>query len=58
MAKRKKQAKGFPFGRPERVKLTAEESLKRMQEFSRRKDWFVAAVGLRKGYLQDSFIKS
>jgi hypothetical protein len=30
--------------RPKRAKLTAEESLKRMQEFSKRKEAFIAAV--------------
>jgi hypothetical protein len=30
--------------RPERAKLTPEESLKRMQEFSKRKEAFVAAI--------------
>jgi hypothetical protein len=32
-----------------RAKLTAEESLKRMQEFARRKESFVAAVRMGKG---------
>jgi hypothetical protein len=47
VAKGKKRVKSVPSGRAERVKLTAEESLKRMQEFSKRKDHFIAAV--RKG---------
>jgi hypothetical protein len=47
MAKGKKRAKAFPAERAERVKLTAEESLKRLQEFAKRKEQFVAAV--RKG---------
>lgn len=44
MAKGKKQGKGVAAGR---AKLTAEESLKRMQEFAKRKEQFVASV--RKG---------
>ena len=52
MAKEKKPGrsapgKSAPARRPERVKLTAAESLKRMQAFSKRKETFVAAV--RKG---------
>lgn len=47
MAKGKKQPKSRPAGRAERVKLSPEESLKRVQEFSKRKEGFVAAV--RKG---------
>jgi hypothetical protein len=42
MAKKPKQEK-----RPERAKLTAEESLKRVKEFPKRKEQFIAAV--RKG---------
>ncbi len=30
--------------RPERVKLSAEESLKRMKEFDKRKEKFIAAI--------------
>ena len=44
MAKGKKRAKGLPSQRAERAKLTAEESLKRLQEFAKRKEHFVAAV--------------
>jgi hypothetical protein len=47
MAKNKKVGKNPPAKRPERVKLTAAESLKRMQAFSKRKEALVAAV--RKG---------
>jgi hypothetical protein len=47
MAKGKKRIKGLSAERKERAKLTPEESLKRLQEFSRRKELFVAAV--RKG---------
>jgi hypothetical protein len=47
MAKRKKQGRVVPAGRAGRAKLTAEESLKRMQEFAKRKEQFIASV--RKG---------
>jgi hypothetical protein len=47
MAKGKKRTKDVPAERAERVKLTAEESLKRLQEFAKRKERFVATV--RKG---------
>jgi hypothetical protein len=47
MAKGKKRAKGLPAQRAGRAKLTAEESLKRLQEFAQRKEQFVASV--RKG---------
>jgi hypothetical protein len=47
MATDKKQDENRPPTRAERVKLTAEESLKRVREFSKRKDRFVAAVRSR-----------
>ncbi|MCI0701124.1 MAG: hypothetical protein L0241_08575 [Planctomycetia bacterium] len=47
MAKGTKSGKNVPTQRADRVKLTPEESLKRMQEFDKRKEAFVAAV--RKG---------
>ncbi len=47
MAKGKKATKSTSAKRPERVKLTAEESLKRMKAFDDRKEQIVAAV--RKG---------
>jgi hypothetical protein len=47
MAKRKKRSESVPMGSTRRAKLTAEESLKRMEEFPERKEQFVAAV--RKG---------
>jgi hypothetical protein len=47
MAKGKKRRKAPSPEREERAKLTAEESLTRMQEFAKRKEQFVAAV--RKG---------
>lgn len=43
MAKVKKSGKSSA-GRADRIKLTAAESLKRMQEFAKRKEQFVAAV--------------
>ena len=47
MAKRLKDLKEVRIERPPRVKLSAEESLKRTQEFDKRQEKFVAAV--RKG---------
>ena len=47
MAKAKRQGKSQVTGRSGRVKLSAEESLKRMQAFAKRKESFIAAV--RKG---------
>lgn len=47
MAKAKKQPKSVPARRADRVRLTAEESLKRMQDFPNRKEEFIASV--RKG---------
>jgi hypothetical protein len=47
MAKRLKDIKEVKIERPPRVKLSAEESLKRTREFDKRKENFVAAV--RKG---------
>src|SRR5262245_1076288 len=44
MAKGKKQGRGRPTERERRAKLTARESLKRLQEFAERRDHFVAAV--------------
>lgn len=47
MAKGKKRSRGLPAERAERIILTAAESLKRLQEFAKRKEHFVATV--RKG---------
>jgi hypothetical protein len=44
MAKGKKRGKGLVS---DRIKLTAEESLKRLQEFAQRKEHFIATI--RKG---------
>jgi hypothetical protein len=41
--KKIEKAKEWHIERPERVKLTAEESLKRMKEFAKRKEKFIAA---------------
>ena len=47
MAKRLRDLKELKIERPPRVKLTAKESLKRTEEFDKRKEQFIAAV--RKG---------
>jgi hypothetical protein len=47
MAKEQKRKKELSSGRAQRMKLSAEESLKRMEEFPKRKERFIAAV--RKG---------
>ena len=47
MAKKQNGGKPAKTGRSQRMKLSAEESLKRMQEFSHRKEALIAAV--RKG---------
>ena len=47
MARRLKDLKEVRIERPPRIKLSAKESLKRTQEFDKRKEQFIAAV--RKG---------
>ena len=47
MARRLKELKELKIERPPRLKLSAKESLKRTQEFEKRKEQFIAAV--RKG---------
>ena len=47
MARNLRELKKAKIERPPRVKLSAEESLKRTQEFDKRKEQFIAAV--RKG---------
>jgi hypothetical protein len=47
MARRLKDLKELKIERPPRLKLSAKESLKRTQEFEKRKEQFVATV--RKG---------
>jgi hypothetical protein len=47
MPRKRKEIKDGQIDRPERAQLSAEESLKRVQDFAQRKERFVAAV--RKG---------
>ena len=47
MTKKAKVIKEIKIERPERMKLSAEESLKRMKDFSKRKEKFIA--GIRQG---------
>jgi hypothetical protein len=47
MAKKSTRRQTTTTGRSQRVKLSAEESLKRVREFAQRKEAFIAAV--RKG---------
>ena len=47
MGRKQSTSGDLKFVRPERVKLSREESLKRMREFSKRKGKFIAAI--RKG---------
>ena len=49
MAKKEKRARKQSCYRPPRLKLTAEEILKRMQDIDKRKDAMIAAVRNRKG---------
>jgi hypothetical protein len=49
MAKRLKDVKELKVERPPRVKLSAKESLKRTQEFDKRREQFVASVRKGKG---------
>ena len=44
MAKRLKDVKEIKIERPQRAKLSAKETLKRMREFPKRKEKFIAAV--------------
>jgi hypothetical protein len=44
VAKKKVQAEAIKKERPKRLKLSAEESLKRMQDFDKRKEAFIAAL--------------
>lgn len=47
MARRLKDMKEVKIERPPRIKLSAKESLKRTQEFDKRKEQFIATI--RKG---------
>jgi hypothetical protein len=49
MAKKQKPSKSLKIERPEHAKLSAKESLKRLEEFTKRKEQFVAAVRKGKG---------
>jgi hypothetical protein len=49
MAKRLKDLKELKIERPPRVKLSANESLKRTHDFEKRKERFVAAIRKSKG---------
>ena len=44
MSRKLKEIKEIKVERPEKAKITAEESLKRMEEFSNRKEKFIATV--------------
>ncbi len=44
MVKRLKDLKELRIERPPKVKLSAKESLKRTQEFDKRKERFIAAI--------------
>lgn len=49
MTKKAKVVKEIKIERPERAKLSAEESLKRMKEFDKRKEKFIASIRKSKG---------
>ncbi|MGI8641916.1 MAG: hypothetical protein ACR2MG_18460 [Pyrinomonadaceae bacterium] len=49
MTKKAKVIKEVKIERPERMKLSAEESLKRMKEFDKRKEKFIASIRESKG---------
>ncbi|MDQ3256945.1 MAG: hypothetical protein M3R15_24150 [Acidobacteriota bacterium] len=49
MAKRLKDLKELKIERPPRIKLSPEESLKRTQEFDKRKEQLIAAVRKSEG---------
>ncbi len=49
MAKRLKDLKELKIERPPRLKLSAKESLKRTQEFEKRREQFIATVRKGKG---------
>lgn len=49
MASRLKDIKEIRIQRPPRAKLSAEESFKRMQEFDKRKEKFIASIRKGKG---------
>ena len=49
MTKKAKVIKEVKIERPERMKLSAEESLKRMKDFDKRKEKFIASIRESKG---------
>ncbi len=49
MTKNAKVVKEIKIKRPERAKLSAEESLKRMKDFDKRKEKFIASIRESKG---------
>jgi len=49
MTKKAKVIKETKIERPERMKLSAEESLKRTKEFDKRKEKFIATIRQGKG---------
>ena len=49
MTKKANVVKEIKIERPERMKLSAEESLKRMKDFDKRKEKFIAAIRKSKG---------
>jgi hypothetical protein len=49
MVRRLKDLKEPKIERPPRMKLSAQESLKRTQEFEKRKEQFIAAIRKSKG---------
>jgi hypothetical protein len=44
VARKRKEVKELKIERPGRARLSAKEPLKRMQEFSKRKEKFIAAI--------------
>lgn len=49
MTKKAKLVKEIKIERPERMKLSAEESIKRTKEFDQRKEKFIATIRESKG---------
>lgn len=49
MTKKAKVIKEIKISREERMQLSAEESLKRMKDFDKRKEKFIAAIRKSKG---------
>jgi hypothetical protein len=49
MKQKLKTVKEVKIERPERAKLSAEESLKRMKDFDKRKEKFIASIRKGKG---------